>query len=544
MDENLNPNENGAVTPGTNESFEEFLRKQEVLLPSDTDAVNDAEQKTQDEPSPAESFHDFIARQTAGDADGAEPAADEEPAESGDEQQENAPADTGKKKKRTRTVILTVVLIALVAAAGVCAYLILGGGGKGDYSAPVVTVDGEESDGYEFAASFMQYYSYYSMYGSAADTSAVKDNTVNQLAYISMAAKAAAAEGLELTDDDIAEIDTNTAAIAQQAEAQSMTAENYVRQIYGVAIPTETFRKISEKQHLAQKYINKVIDDTKAKYSSADSEQAILDEYESNKSKYDVCDVIYLYCSSPEDAVHIVDAVNGGSSLDDAIAAVAPDTQSRPLTGQNQSFIAQQISQEAADWIYKTNDDGQYANKAGSATTLSIQGGTYVIYQNGEPSKDESRTGTVSFVFIPSTVADAQARAERIRAEAGAADTAEAFETAAASAADPVLGIVYTAETAADGVDGAVTEWALSESRQKGDVAVVTGTQNVGTYVIRYNGPSENAAWYESVIGALTEADMDTWYNGFTASYKDKIVTDDEKIAKIISELTAKNNAS
>ena len=323
-----------------------------------------------------------------------------------------------------------------------------------------------------------------------------------------------------------------------------MSAESLIKQMYGVDVPIDSFRKISEKQLLAQKYINKVINEAEEKYSSADSESLILAEYESNKSAYDTCDVVYIYCETTEDAVHIVDAINGGASLEDAINTVAPDTQTRPLKGYTREVISQQFSSEAAEWIYAADDNGEYKNKAGSAATLNIQGGSYVIYQNSEPARDESRTGTVSYVYFPATVADAGARAERVNQAAQSADSAEAFETAATEAADTTLGITYTADTAADGVDDAVTEWALSSGRQEGDAAVITGMQNGGTYVVRYNGESENPAWYQNVISTLANADMDTWYSDFTDSYKDRIVTDDAKISSLITELTGTASAS
>lgn len=488
-DTNNNPIENENIPENAPESYEDFLKRQgEAAADEIQAAVGEAVEETAAEDIPAaveeiaadaepgeaaaevpqaeaaadgvpaveeipdqetaaESFDEFMSRQegvaetaAAEDVQADEAALAEAEAEAAAEQEKIAKV----KKKRRTTITLTVVLIVLVAAAAALAWMLFGKQASGDYSSPVVTVDGESSDGYEFALSFSQLWHYYSYYGMS-DTATLKQNVVDQLAYINMTAKAAKDAGLELDEDDLAQAEEQINAIVRSAEESSVSAEELIRQQYGIEIPLEKLRAVMEKQSVAQKYINKIIDEKTSAYT--DNNDAVGAEYEANRKNYDVCDVSYIFLESTEDAVHITDAVAEGKSLGDAASEIAGDAEIKQLSGFTYDVIAQSFSQDAADWIFKTDDDGNYITEAGAAKVVTIQGGTYVLYQNNVPGKDESA------------------------------------------------------------------------------------------------GENGNPAWIDTVASALSEKDMQTWYDEFTASYKDKITTDDAAINAIIAAITGQSAA-
>lgn len=488
-DTNNNPIENENIPENAPESYEDFLKRQgEAAADEIQAAVGEAVEETAAEDIPAaveeiaadaepggaaaevpraeaaadgvpaveeipdqetaaESFDEFMSRQegvaetaAAEDVQADEAALAEAEAEAAAEQEKIAKV----KKKRRTTITLTVVLIVLVAAAAALAWMLFGKQASGDYSSPVVTVDGESSDGYEFALSFSQLWQYYSYYGMS-DTATLKQNVVDQLAYINMTAKAAKDAGLELDEDDLAQAEEQINAIVKAAEESSVTTDELIRRQYGIDIPMEKLKAILDKQSLAQKYIDKVIADKNAAY--AEKADEIEAEYEANRKSYDVCNVSYIFLDSTEDAVHITDAVAEGKSLGDAAAQIASDAEIKQISGYTYEVLSQSFSQDAADWIFKTDDDGNYITKDGAAKVVTIQGGTYVLYQNSVPSRDE-------------TV-----------------------------------------------------------------------------------GVSGNPVWVTTVIDNLTNKDMQSWYDEFTASYKDKIITDDAAINTIIAAITGQGSA-
>ncbi|MCR5781660.1 MAG: hypothetical protein K6G90_02870 [Clostridia bacterium] len=439
------PEEEKTAKENAPESFDEFMSRQEGGNEPAAYALP-AEGEIPVLKGVPENFDEFMSRQEGGKDPSAYEEAQTDEAYIAEAKARTEAAEqeaTAKaKKKGNITIILTVVLVVLIAAAAALMWMLFGKQASGDYSSPVVTVNGETSDGYEFALSFGQIWQYYSYYG-ISDTATIKQNVVDQLAYINMTAKAAKDEGLELDEDDLAQAEEQIKTIVEAAEESSVSAEEFIRQQYGFEIPLEKLRAIMEKQSLAQKYINKVIDEKNAAY--ADNNDAIEAEYETNRKDYDVCHVSYIFLESTEDAVHITDAVAEGKSLGDAASEIAGDAEIKQLDGYTYNVLSQSFSQDAADWIFKTDDDGNYITESGATKVVTIQGGTYVLYQNNVPGKDET------------------------------------------------------------------------------------------------TGENGTPAWIGTVANTLSEKDMQTWYDEFTAAYANKVTTDDAAIDTIIAAITGQD---
>lgn len=485
---------------------------------------------------------------------------DEESEENTDEMTEASEDEATQakpKKKKKGLIALLVILIVIILAALAMIGIVLTSGVSVDVEKTVLTVDDVDSDAGEFINVYGAYSYYASYYGFTEDQ--IKEYTIDELVAVNSYYSKAIKEEYTLTEDELAEIETNITSLETAAESYGMTTEEYLEEYICKGYTLDMYREYLKKQYLAQKYYGDKIAEIEDQYASEESADAVQAKYDADRTLYDLSDVSYWYFDSTEDdaqtqADAVVSKVNGGMGFEEAVRAVTGDSEAVPnsLAGYSESVIESNFSSTAAEWIFEIADN-EYVNGTGSVTTLEENSVIYVLYVNNAPTKDEAVPVTVNYIRIDvstdtavKTDAElklaAKATATSILGEFESGDiTADAFaslrDTYDSNDDELVYGDVYE-EMVADGShDEAVESWAFDSARKVGDYALVEGD---GCYYILYfTAVNEHPVWYQTALESLIEDAYNEWDAEITAEFEDKTVTYDDAIEEVIAYLTA-----
>lgn len=485
---------------------------------------------------------------------------DEESEENTDEMTEASEDEATQakpKKKKKGLIALLVILIVIILAALAMIGIVLTSGVSVDVEKTVLTVDDVDSDAGEFINVYGAYSYYASYYGFTEDQ--IKEYTIDELIAVNSYYSKAIKEEYTLTEDELAEIETNITSLETAAESYGMTTEEYLEEYICKGYTLDMYREYLKKQYLAQKYYGDKIAEIEDQYASEESADAVQAKYDADRTLYDLSDVSYWYFDSTEDdaqtqADAVVSKVNGGMGFEEAVRAVTGDSEAVPnsLAGYSESVIESNFSSTAAEWIFEIADN-EYVNGTGSVTTLEENSVIYVLYVNNAPTKDEAVPVTVNYIRIDvstdtavKTDAElklaAKATATSILGEFESGDiTADAFaslrDTYDSNDDELVYGDVYE-EMVADGShDEAVESWAFDSARKVGDYALVEGD---GCYYILYfTAVNEHPVWYQTALESLIEDAYNEWDAEITAEFEDKTVTYDDAIEEVIAYLTA-----
>lgn len=485
---------------------------------------------------------------------------DEEAEENTDEMTEASEDEATQakpKKKKKGLIALLVILIVIILAALAMIGIVLTSGVSVDVEKTVLTVDDVDSDAGEFINVYGAYSYYASYYGFTEDQ--IKEYTIDELVAVNSYYSKAIKEEYTLTEDELAEIETNITSLETAAESYGMTTEEYLEEYICKGYTLDMYREYLKKQYLAQKYYGDKIAEIEEQYASEESADAVQAKYDADRTLYDLSDVSYWYFDSTEDdaqtqADAVVSKVNGGMGFEEAVRAVTGDSEAVPnsLAGYSESVIESNFSSTAAEWIFEIADN-EYVNGTGSVTTLEENSVIYVLYVNNAPTKDEAVPVTVNYIRIDvstdtavKTDAElklaAKATATSILGEFESGDiTADAFaslrDTYDSNDDELVYGDVYE-EMVADGShDEAVESWAFDSARKVGDYALVEGD---GCYYILYfTAVNEHPVWYQTALESLIEDAYNEWDAEITAEFEDKTVTYDDAIEEVIAYLTA-----
>lgn len=485
---------------------------------------------------------------------------DEESEENTDEMTEASEDEATQakpKKKKKGLIALLVILIVIILAALAMIGIVLTSGVSVDVEKTVLTVDDVDSDAGEFINVYGAYSYYASYYGFTEDQ--IKEYTIDELVAVNSYYSKAIKEEYTLTEDELAEIETNITSLETAAESYGMTTEEYLEEYICKGYTLDMYREYLKKQYLAQKYYGDKIAEIEEQYASEESADAVQAKYDADRTLYDLSDVSYWYFDSTEDdaqtqADAVVSKVNGGMGFEEAVRAVTGDSEAVPnsLAGYSESVIESNFSSTAAEWIFEIADN-EYVNGTGSVTTLEENSVIYVLYVNNAPTKDEAVPVTVNYIRIDvstdtavKTDAElklaAKATATSILGEFESGDiTADAFaslrDTYDSNDDELVYGDVYE-EMVADGShDEAVESWAFDSARKVGDYALVEGD---GCYYILYfTAVNEHPVWYQTALESLIEDAYNEWEAEITAEFEDKTVTYDDAIEEVIAYLTA-----
>lgn len=529
MDENMNPdltteNEN-AETVNESSEFKSFLNQQSSL-PTDDSSTDLAMPAT-------------------------------------DEAVNDNPVKT--KKGKGSVVALVLIIVLLVAATAGLVYFILNSKStkKLDLDKTVLTVGDVENSAAEYFQVYSYYYAYAMYYQYTEEQ--VKELAQQQLVFVDTLYSEALKAGYTLSDEDKETIESDMQSVADDAESASMTVDEYLSKSICKGYTIEMLRSYVEKQYLAQKYYTDNEEAIQKKYEGSDALALLENEYKANASDYDMPDVSYWYFDASEDgaqakADEIVAAVKGGTAFADAVKNVTGQKDAKPndINSFTYSQLSANFAKDAADWIFKTNADGTYANGKGAVTSIDVNGVIYVIYVNNAPARDDSLPATVDYIQV-SVSTDTSVKSEdelKLAAKASATKILKEFTDGDTSIAmfkklsasydnnddELVEGDVFEDITSGSSVDSAVLDWAFAEGRKVGDYALVEGDGCF--YILFFTSQAETPLWQQTVRNSLYSADLEEWSKNIEDINKDNIVANEDEIAKIVAFVAqSANNA-
>lgn len=458
-----------------------------------------------------------------------------------------------KKKKKVGKIILLSIL-GVILAAVVALFAVYSAKMNIDADKTVLSVGDVDSNVGEFINVYGAYSYYASYYGFSEDE--VKGYTIDELVAVNTYYSKAVAEGMTLSEEEKAELEANIASITANAEASSMTADEYLEENLCKGYTMDAYRFYLEKQYLAQKYYAQAMEAINADYADGKGADEVQKQYESDNVSYDLSDVSYWYFDSTDEnaktlADAVVEKVKDGTDFAKAVAEVTGDADAQPksIKGKAKSVISSNFSTSAADWIFEIKD-GEYVNGAGAVTALEEDKLVYVIYVNNAPSRDESIPVTVDYVRVD-VGTDLTVKSEdelRLEAKATATSILADFESGNKTADDfAMLKTAYTNKDSlvtpdvfseitpdASGYEQ-VDEWVFNAERKVGDYALVEGDDCY--FILFYTSVNNYEVWYQTALNVILESKYQDWDEQVNAEFEDKTVINDDVIAEVLEYL-------
>ena len=479
-------------------------------------------------------------------------AEDENDAEAEEVTAEDPPVKKKKMKTGAKVVIGILVSILAITILGMAAIFIASLPPKVDLDDVAVSVDGVDSSAAEFYQTYIYYYSYNSYYGYTDEQ--LKELTIDQLVFTNALYAEAKAAGFELSEEAKAELADQLATVKTTAEAESMSADEYLDSAFCPGFTLEMFEKLSEKSMIAQEYYSSKLEAIENGYKGDEGYKKIEAAYNESKGDYDLTDVSYWYFdATAEDsetkANKIVADVKGGKSFDDAVKAVA-DAEAKDLSGRTKAELKSgSFPTEAIDWIFETDAEGKYVNGTGSVEVVSDSSLVYVIYIENAPARNE--VYPVSAYYIQIDVGtDTSVKSEdmlKIEAkntaeallneyEANGTKTAEGFAEFASkqnSGDNDLVSADMFESLQGDGSEALEVEaWLFNADRKTDDYALVDAGDCY--YIIYYVEKAENPVWYDTILNSLVSKEVTALQENMLDAANEVKTVNDDVIADVV----------
>lgn len=382
---------------------------------------------------------------------------------------------------------------------------------------------------------------------------AIRYLAANQIVEIKYFANLAEKEGLTLTEDELAEIDTEIESARTNAKNNDYSLDRWFRTNLGNGIDEKVVRQVYEEQYLAQKYYEKYEADTTA----AITEAQINDKYNADKDSFDLVDIRYYEFTTKtptlaDDATteekeaatkkaqeetkakaeaflaNVKDEASFISEAKKAILTADNKSTKDPdeVTNYNDATYAEleQYSEDGAKWVY---DD---ARQVGDKTVIDLGNGSYaVVYMVTLPHKDMSiyshavRHILVAFPedeetgetkeLTTSEKATYKAKAQEILDEYLKNPTEENFANLAKEKTeDPGSkdnGGLYEDLNADTSFVEPFKDWYLDASRKAGDTGIVETDYG---YHVMYYSKATGVTWSENVKSMILSEAIEKLY--------------------------------
>ncbi len=477
-----------------------------------------------------------------------------------------------RKKMKAKIGALCLEIGAIVVAVVFLALLIYNSGvlhrsmnavSMGDHTAKVTELNYYYNSAYKNAVSNMgEYASYYGL-DATKDIHKQKsffdetktwadyfyDTALETMQREIVQADLALQEGMTLTEEDTASIDSSVVALEQTAAANAMTVTEYLRTLFGKGITLGNYRTLLERQVLSTKYMNKYLDSLT--YSESDLE----DYYKEDPSIFDT----YTYRS------FFVSGFNPDSEDDSEVQKAAASAKADEMISrlqavgdpaQREELYAQLCSEYCApDYVATYKNDPDFTLKRfttkdsldeylseyvtdesrsyGDVAVFDGETGYYVVmfvdYGRNEyrqvtyhqiyisPNKDKTSNWTdEEWAAAKET---AQTLFDLTQADGFTLDKfAEYAGTYSNDAATSSNGGLYSS-VVPGAMDTKVYDW-LYEAEQEhtqGEVGLVQGTN--GYYLIHFDS-YDGVSWENTATGALKQRDYTDWLKGASSGYE------------------------
>jgi parvulin-like peptidyl-prolyl isomerase len=366
----------------------------------------------------------------------------------------------------------------------------------------------------------------------------------------------AEANGIELTDEEIAEVDANFENLDSLAKTQGYaSADKMLAANYGQGVTVEMARSAAIDAALANKVLTEK--QNSLEYSSDELEA----KYEENKDSWDKFSYVYYFVEAEKTTTQDADgndtetvtteALDAAKSKADAIVAAYNEADSAlegeeklnaaltdsgiDGTAQSSSYVSGSSISVAADWLKDAS------RKAGDITAEVNSGETgynIVVFL----SRDDNHYNTVSVrhiliqaeasedgTYTDEAKAAAKARAEEILAEFNAGDKTEDSFAALANE--------YSEDEGSNtngGLYEGITKGQMVQEfndfcfagHKAGDTGIVYGESSsyAGYHVMYFVGEGEQYSDYLAE-NSLLSTDMNAWIEELTSAYETSVGT-------------------
>ncbi len=387
-------------------------------------------------------------------------------------------------------------------------------------------------------------------------------SAVYQLVNAKYGAEKAKEAGLKLTEAEEKEIDSQFEQMRKTAKENDYSLNRWLRLQLGYGVTEKLIRNITEEMYLAQKYYDKVTEDT----TNAVTEDRINEEYKANKDDYDIVDLrVYAFAADlgnnhkheegEDHEKEHKEAEAKAKKNAEAFLKKATDEEkfieaakSDILSKDNKSkkdadattlvskvkyaTLTSSYSEAVAKWVY---DD---ARKAGEIAVVDGENGTfYVVMMKNLPHKDTSiYSSDVRHILVqfPEKNTDGTATSTKDKNGNTKKNITEATKKATKEKAQAILDEYLKNPTEDnfaklakektedpgskdkgglyEGVmnDGKYvkpfTDWSIADGRKTGDTGIVETDYG---YHIMYFVKAGNLSWYQAVQTALVGAEIE-----------------------------------
>ncbi len=369
-----------------------------------------------------------------------------------------------------------------------------------------------------------------------------------QVEQILLYCEGAYAAGIELDEEDMAEIDLSVQMLATYGTLYGYSANSYLSQMYGVGVREKDVRAAMELSTLASKYLTTLSDEYHEAATAADVDAF----YAENENDYLSADyLIYRVTAditndSTDDEIAAAKA-EVDATVETLMAATTPE-EFREAVKAYLTTITEGEDVEAKieetldamtveDYLYNvSSDQGKWIFGEEGGTAAKVNTAHKIVSDTTAPAEDETTTTTKAYSVSVYFLTRAASRTEDLTyditylalpktsySEDDAKAALAAFETAGKTQ-DALLALAgdypsYTActsvENAADGFFGMedIDNWIYGGERKAGDYSLLTGTtsDNATYYVIVLIDAEGDPVWYVNALDALVVSKTEEW---------------------------------
>lgn len=440
------------------------------------------------------------------------------------------------------------------------------------------------------------------------------EQAIDSMATIKRYYNAAVDAGIEMTEEAEAEIQETLDSYSTYLGNYSLSS--FLEIQFGKGVTEKLFKKILTEQQIVSIYQETRQEELKANYTADD----VNSVYNEDKTAYDVVGFRWFTIeiaseteteetstgaeetsetadeTLPEEieAQKFIDAVKSESNYNEEtfkkvvleFADKESDTYSEYeedgatlLQKIDKDTIETNVSEDAANWLYETNEDGNYVRQAGDMKYFISSDETtiYIMYAIGTPFKDETKPADVRHILVQfPEVSTETVSGEDVSDEAEEATLSDAQKAECESEANSILdeynkyieetmsGIddeeyfgelasKYSDDTGSQSTGGLIEDmvndgqyvpefedWVFSEGNYEGEARDSGATGIIeteyGYHVMFYVGADENPEWYESILTDLVAEDWENEQTDFDAQFGEDAIERKEKIEKKVKE--------